>query len=161
MKPFSRHGLVTLCAALLLLGGPAAANPPPAHGGTPTTASARASLPVAVSAVNHGATVPSEGVVNVNAATEDELERLPGVGPARAHAIVQLRERVHQFGHAEDLLRVRGIGRVGFRRLRPFVTLTGPTTLAARPGRTHALSDRSPEPTPTDPASLPPGNHSP
>lgn len=76
----------------------------------------------------------SEGVVNINQATAEELERLPSIGPARAQAILQLRERVHHFAHVEDLLRVRGIGRVGLRRMRPFVALTGDTTLAARPG---------------------------
>src|SRR5207249_1465272 len=91
-----------------------------------------------------------EGVVNINTATPDELERLPGIGPARAEAIVQLREHVHHFGHPEDLLRVRGIGRVGFRRLRPYVTLAGPTTLAARPGRAARR-----ESLPTTPAPVP------
>ena len=73
--------------------------------------------------------------MNINTATADELVRIPGIGPARAAAIVQLRERAHRFNHAEDLLRVRGIGRVGFRRMRPYLALAGDTTLTARPGR--------------------------
>ena len=73
--------------------------------------------------------------MNINAATAEELVRIPGIGPARAAAIVQLRERARRFNHPEDLLRVRGIGRVGFRRMRPYLALTGDTTLAARPGR--------------------------
>ncbi|MDO9022147.1 MAG: helix-hairpin-helix domain-containing protein, partial [Myxococcales bacterium] len=81
-----------------------------------------------------GAPAP-EGVVNINTATAEELVRVPGIGPARAAAIVHLRERAHRFNHAEDLLRVRGIGRVGFRRMRPYLALTGETTLASRPGR--------------------------
>jgi competence protein ComEA len=75
------------------------------------------------------------GVVNINVASEDELERLPGIGPARAAAIVTLRQRVQHFRSADDLLRIRGIGHVAMRRLRPFITLTGATTLAARPAR--------------------------
>jgi competence protein ComEA len=75
-----------------------------------------------------------EGVVNINAASEDELERLPGVGPSRAAAIVALRTRVQHFRSADDLLRIRGIGHVAMRRLRPYVTLAGATTLPARPG---------------------------
>jgi competence protein ComEA len=73
--------------------------------------------------------------VNINSATADELVRIPGIGPARAAAIVTLRERAHRFNHPEDLLRVRGIGRVGFRRMRPYLALAGETTLASRPGR--------------------------
>ncbi len=83
-------------------------------------------------------TAAAEGVVNVNTATEDELRRLPGVGPSRATAIVALRQRVQRFHAAEDLLRVRGIGRAGLRRMRPYVSLTGETTLASRPRRAPA-----------------------
>lgn len=89
---------------------------------------------------------PSEGVVNINTANAEELERLPGVGPARAQAIVQLRERARRFGHAEDLLRVRGIGRVSFRRMRPYVALAGETTLAGRPGRAPTGAGTPPGP---------------
>lgn len=77
----------------------------------------------------------SEGVVNINTASADELTRLPGVGPSRAEAIVRLRERVRRFSHVEDLRRVRGIGRVTLQRMRPYLALQGDTTLAARPGR--------------------------
>ncbi len=96
------------------------------------------------SGAQHGAAVapqgaqPTEGVVNINTATEEELQRLPLVGPARATAIVALRARVQRFRSADDLLRVRGIGRASMRRLRPYVTLTGDTTLAGRPGRARA-----------------------
>lgn len=79
----------------------------------------------------------SEGVVNINTATEEELQRLPGIGPSRATAIVALRTRVQRFRGTDDLLRIRGIGRVSFRRLRPFLTLTSETTLMARPGRSR------------------------
>ena len=80
------------------------------------------------------AAASAEGVVNVNTASENELRRLPGVGPSRATAIVALRQRVQRFHTPEDLLRVRGIGRAGLRRMRPYVTLSGNTTLASRPG---------------------------
>jgi competence protein ComEA len=77
----------------------------------------------------------AEGVVNLNTATAAELERLPGIGPAKSAAILQLRERLpnRRFARVEDLVRVRGIGRATLRRLRPMLTLEGPTTLADRP----------------------------
>jgi competence protein ComEA len=62
-------------------------------------------------------------VVNLNTADEAELERLPGIGPARARAIVALRTRLTRFTHVEQLLRVKGIGRATFRKLRPLVAL--------------------------------------
>jgi competence protein ComEA len=71
----------------------------------------------------------ASGVVNLNTASGDELERLPGIGPSRARAILELRTRLKRFARIEDLLRVKGIGRATFRRLRPLVTLEGLTTL--------------------------------
>jgi competence protein ComEA len=76
-----------------------------------------------------------DGVVNLNTATEDELVRVPGIGPARAAAITTLRTRVQRFRHVDDLLRVRGIGRVSLRGMRPYLTLMGETTLLSRPRR--------------------------
>ena len=91
---------VTLLAATLVTTA-AWADPPraPASAPTATTAAARASARPAAEAP------ASEGVVNINTAT------------------------------AEELVRVPGIGRVGFRRMRPYLALTGETTLASRPGR--------------------------
>lgn len=57
--------------------------------------------------------------MNVNTADLDELATLPGVGPATARAIAGARP----FATVEDLLRVRGIGPVRLRRLRPRVTV--------------------------------------
>lgn len=74
------------------------------------------------------ATASAEGVVNIQTASVEELQRLPGIGPSKAQAIVAFRERT-AFRRVEDILRVRGIGRATFRRLRPMITVTGPTTL--------------------------------
>jgi len=72
-----------------------------------------------------------QGVVNLNTANAEELERLPGIGPARARAILALRAQLQKFTRVEQLLRVKGIGRATFRKLRPWLTLEGPTTLSA------------------------------
>src|SRR5690606_12312990 len=76
----------------------------------------------------------SQGVVNIQTASAQQLELLPGVGPSKAQAIVSQRER-RAFRRVEDILRVRGIGRATFRRLRPMITVDGPTTMTA-PART-------------------------
>ncbi len=78
------------------------------------------------------ASASSEGVVNINEASADELSRLPGVGPARARAIVELR-RTRPFHHPEEITRVKGIGRKMFGRMRPYVAVAGLTTLKRRP----------------------------
>ncbi|MET0390453.1 MAG: helix-hairpin-helix domain-containing protein [Polyangiales bacterium] len=73
---------------------------------------------------------PEPGVVNINSASAEELERLPGIGPTRARAILALRARLTRFTRLEELLRVKGIGRATFRKLRPYLALDGPTNLS-------------------------------
>ncbi len=73
-------------------------------------------------------TVEAAGVVNLNNATETELELLPGIGPRKAQAIVDHR-RTHPFHKAEELMKVKGIGRKTYGRLRPYLTIVGPSTL--------------------------------
>ena len=51
-----------------------------------------------------------DGLVRVNSASFTELQRLPGVGPALARAIIEQRARVGRFSSLGDLLKVRGIG---------------------------------------------------
>jgi competence protein ComEA len=78
---------------------------------------------------------PVDGVVNLNDATEEQLAWLPGIGPGKARAITEHR-RAHPFRRADELTKVKGIGRKTFGRLRPYLTLVGPTTL------THELKVR-------------------
>lgn len=70
-----------------------------------------------------GAAVTAEGKVRINVANEQELRRLPGIGATRAKAILALRERLGRFRRAEDLLRVKGIGRRSLARLRPLLII--------------------------------------
>ena len=62
------------------------------------------------------------GPVDVNRATPDELDTLPGVGPATATAIVAERERNGPFVDVDDLDRVPGIGPAKIDALRDLVT---------------------------------------
>jgi len=85
--------------------------------------------PIAVAAqTTSGDAAAPTGVVNVNTATLEQLVLLPGVGPARAQAIIAYREE-HPFRRVEDLLQIRGIGRATLDRLRPYVATEGQTTL--------------------------------
>jgi comEA protein len=71
----------------------------------------------------------ASGVVNINTASLDELTRLPGIGPSRAQAILELRAKMNGFKSTEDLMRVKGIGRKSFRKLEPMIRLQGATTM--------------------------------
>lgn len=68
------------------------------------------------------------GTVNINTATPDQLQLLPGIGEARALALVELRELHGRFERIDDLLAVKGLGGASLERLRPYVTLQGKTT---------------------------------
>ena len=61
-------------------------------------------------------------LISINRSSREELEKLPGIGPALAARIVEQRERYGPFRRAEHLMMVRGISERRFRRLRPFVT---------------------------------------
>ncbi len=74
---------------------------------------------------------PMVGVVNVNTATVAELELLPGVGPAKAQAILEARRERGGFKSVEELEDVKGIGPVALGRLRPFARISGKTTALA------------------------------
>ncbi len=58
-------------------------------------------------------------IVDLNLATDVELRRLPGIGKARARAILDLRARLGRFKGVDDLARIKGFGRAMLRRLRP------------------------------------------
>ena len=68
------------------------------------------------------------GVVNLNTATEKQLEALPAVGPARAKAILAWRTQNH-FAHPDDLEKVKGVGKGVFKKVKDHVSVSGPTTL--------------------------------
>ncbi len=68
------------------------------------------------------------GTVNINTATLEQLELLPGIGEARAKAVVAMRKQRGGFKSVEELTAVKGIGEVALERLRPFVRTEGKTT---------------------------------
>jgi competence protein ComEA len=63
--------------------------------------------------------------VDVNSASAAELEALPGIGAAKAAAIVEERQ-LRPFASVEDLERVRGIGPALVAELRPHITVSPP-----------------------------------
>lgn len=70
-----------------------------------------------------------------NTAPEEDLDRLPGVGPATARAIVASREAGGPFASVDDLARVRGVGPSLLRRIRPHLAVGG----AVPPARASPL----------------------
>jgi competence protein ComEA len=101
--------------------GPDAAAPLPAP--APPEAADAAKAPSA-------GTLP-DGRVVLNLADEDALIGLPGIGPARARAILLLRQRLGKLRSVEQLSRVKGIGRKTLQRIRPHVLVDPPRAIVA------------------------------
>jgi competence ComEA-like helix-hairpin-helix protein len=64
--------------------------------------------------------------INLNTATTEQLQQLPGIGPATAKKIIEMREKSGPFRRVEDLLAVRGISDKHLAKLRPYVTVAMP-----------------------------------
>jgi competence protein ComEA len=74
------------------------------------------------SAGRSGATKLQPGqTVDVNTASESDLERLPGVGPSLARRIIEYREANGPFATADDLQNVSGIGPSKFAKMEAFI----------------------------------------
>ena len=74
-------------------------------------------------AASNKLTSPSQGTVNINTASAEELERLPGIGPAMAGRILAFRKQNGRFRKLDDLLEVSGIGEKKLAKMAPFVKL--------------------------------------
>ena len=94
-------GALALCALLFSGSAASAQQAPPKAAGTPAVAARPA--------------------VNLNTATLDQLETLPGVGRATAERIVEYRQKNGAFKKVEELMNIRGIGEKSFLKLRPMV----------------------------------------
>ena len=73
--------------------------------------------------------VSAGAAVDLNRASQAELESLPGIGPAKAEAILAYRRQHGPFRRIEDLQRVSGFGPATVNRLRPDLRV-GPVTRA-------------------------------
>ncbi len=104
------------------LAQPSAAPPAP-----PSAAPSPPPPPVAsASAAAAASGLTADGRVILNRATAEELTELPGVGKRRAEAIVALRTKLKRFKQPADLLRVKGIGPRGLKRMLPHLVLDAP-----------------------------------
>lgn len=72
-----------------------------------------------VSANSSGAS--ENGIININTADVAELDKLPGIGPARAADIIKYREEKGGFNSIEDIKNVKGIGNSSYEKLKDMI----------------------------------------
>lgn len=61
--------------------------------------------------------------VNINTANAQTLTSLPGIGPKMAERIIAYREQKGPFRSADDLMKVKGIGKKTFAKLKPYIDI--------------------------------------
>lgn len=151
-KSMTRAGLLLLGAALIRLVVAPAPAESPLQGRESIADSLLAAGDSALEekARRSRAFEPGE-TMDPNVAGDAELDRLPGVGPARALRIVEERERNGPFASVEDMVRVPGIGPAAIERFRPFLRVesAGRTAIprpvvASSPARSAAKGESGP-----------------
>jgi competence protein ComEA len=66
---------------------------------------------------------PTKAALNLNTATVDQLEDLPGIGRATAERILEYRQKNGGFKKIEELMNVKGIGEKSFLKLKPLIVV--------------------------------------
>src|SRR6266849_7025889 len=64
--------------------------------------------------------------INLNSATSEELQEVPGIGPATADKILQMRKSYGPFKSVDDLVAIRGIGKKRLDKMRKYLTIGKP-----------------------------------
>jgi competence protein ComEA len=76
--------------------------------------------------------------VNINTATQSELEAVRGIGPSKAKAIIDYRTKSGPFKSVDDLDKVKGFGKKSVDKLRNDISVNGtaPAKVVGKPART-------------------------
>ena len=72
---------------------------------------------------------PPPKPVNINSASSEELQQVPGIGPVTADKILQMRKSYGAFKSVDDLLAIRGIGKKRLEKMRKYLTVSKPASV--------------------------------
>ena len=98
-------------------------------------------------------TSPVWAAININTATEAELQTLSGIGPSKAKAIVEYRKQNGNFKTTADIKNVKGIGDGIFNKISAEINVSGANAKSApKPATTPAPKPSTNKTTPTKPA---------
>src|SRR5260370_3464648 len=81
---------------------------------------------VCLPAVSGGKKKPPAKPVNINTATSEEFQQVPGIGPATAEKILRMRKSYGAFKSVDDLLAIRGLGPKRLEKMRKYLTVGKP-----------------------------------
>jgi competence protein ComEA len=122
----------------------------------PTLLRSAAAIAVCLGALSHptvaraladdgGGSVDAAGSkkVNINQASAVQLAYLPRIGAKAADRIVEYRKAHGAFSRTEELMEVKGVGERRYGELKPYIALSGPTTLTAKVRSTGSGGRRS------------------
>ena len=90
-------------------------------------ATGASSSPVALMSEQPSTAAPKrsqKGLLDLNQATEEDFDALPGIGPRLAERILEYRKSAGAFHSLDELRAVKGIGKKTFERIRPLVTVS-------------------------------------
>jgi competence ComEA-like helix-hairpin-helix protein len=115
------------------------------------------------SAALAGKKKPPAQPVNLNTATSEELQQVPGIGPVTASKILQMRKTYGAFKSVDDLLAIRGLGPKRLDKMRKYLTVGKAGAQRAAPAKACSgcakpktpPTNAAPKPTPPSSTDLP------
>ena len=82
-----------------------------------------------LSALSAATKKPPPKPININTASSEELQQVPGIGPVTAEKILQMRKSYGAFKSVDDLLSIRGIGKKRLEKMRKYLTVSKGTAI--------------------------------
>jgi len=88
---------------------------------------------------------PPEKPININTANSEQLQQVPGIGPATAQKILQMRKSYGPFKSVDDLLAIRGLGQKRLNKMRKYLTVgKGSSPKAEPPSEQAPVTEKPP-----------------
>jgi competence protein ComEA len=98
-------------------------------------------------AVLGGKKKPPLKPININTATSEELQQVPGIGPATAQKILQMRKSYGAFKSVDDLLAIRGLEQKRLEKMRRYLTVgkSSPPKSSTLPAKASPAEEKQPD----------------